>query len=72
MKNTLILGLALATVILAGCDATSGISARIQEKSAIFEALSPEQKKAIAEGAIEYGDTADMVYMPLGKPSKTR
>ncbi len=72
MKNTLILGLALATVILAGCDATSGISARIQEKSAIFEALSPEQKKAIAEGAIEYGDTADMVYMALGKPSKTR
>ncbi len=73
MKSIVIIGTALlAAMALAGCDATSGTAARIQEKSAVFATLTPEQKKNIEEGAIEYGYTADMVYMALGKPSKVR
>lgn len=72
MNKNLILGLALAAGILAGCDATSGIASRIQERADVFATLTPEQRKAIEEGVIEYGYTTDMVYLALGKPSKTR
>ena len=73
MKSLCTFGAALlATILLAGCDATSGVTARIQEKSAVFAQLTPEQKKNIEEGAIEYGYTTDMVYMALGKPSKVK
>jgi hypothetical protein len=59
-------------MLLAGCDASSGVAARIQEKSAVFAQLTPKQKKNIEEGVIEHGYTTDMVYMALGKPSKVR
>jgi len=73
MKSTLIFGAAwLAAIVLTGCDASSGTAGRIQEKSAVFAQLTPEQKKNIEEGAIEYGYTTDMVYMALGKPSKVK
>ncbi len=73
MKLIVALGTALsAAVLMAGCDATSGTAARIQEKSAIYAQLTPEQKKNIEEGAFEHGYTTDMVYMALGKPSKVR
>ena len=58
-------GLAL---LLAACS--SGISARIQEKSEVFAQFTPEVQKNIREGTIEPGYTADMVYMALGKPTK--
>lgn len=63
-------GLLLLT-LQAGCEST-GVSARIQEKSAVFTTLTPEQQATIREGAIELGYTADMVYMALGKPSKVK
>ncbi len=73
MKSICTFGAALvATILLAGCDATGGVTARIQEKSAVFAQLTPEQKKNIEEGAIEYGYNTDMVYMALGKPSKVK
>ena len=73
MKFIVTFGAALsAAMLLAGCDATSGTAARIQEKSALYAQLTPEQKKNIEEGAIEHGYTMDMVYMALGKPSKSR
>lgn len=73
MKSIVSFGTALSlAALLAGCDASSGTAARIQEKSAVFAQLTPEQKKSIEEGAIEYGYTTDMVYMALGKPSKVR
>ena len=73
MKSIVSIGTALSVaLLLAGCDATSGVTARIQEKSAAYAQLTPEQKKNIEEGAIEYGYTTDMVYMALGKPSKVK
>jgi hypothetical protein len=62
------LGAALGLAFLfAGCE-TDGRNARIQEMSATFAALTPEQKNVVSSGAIEVGYTADMVYMALGLP----
>jgi hypothetical protein len=73
MKSTFAAGAALALVLLlAGCDSTSGITARIQEKSTAFAQLTPAQKKNIEGGEIEIGFTTDMVYMALGKASKVK
>lgn len=55
-------------LLLTACS--SGISGRIQEKSAAFAQFTPEVQKNIREGTIEPGYTADMVYMALGKPTK--
>ena len=73
MKTSLFTALAglLVLAMQTGCE-SSGLSARIQEKSAVFAALTPEQQQTIQEGAIELGYTADMVYLALGKPSKVR
>lgn len=75
MKTAIFGGAALAcAVFVAGCNSNpkSGIALRIQEKSAVFAQLTPEQKKNIEGGAIEVGFTTDMVYMALGKPYKER
>jgi hypothetical protein len=73
MKSLFTLGTALLAVIaLVGCDASSGTAARIQEKSAAFAQLTPEQKQRIEAGSIERSYTTDMVYMALGKPSKVK
>ncbi|MCB1105023.1 MAG: hypothetical protein H7A44_04025 [Opitutaceae bacterium] len=70
MKCTLPLVVTTFTaLLLAGCE-TSGTTARIQEKSATYAALAPEQQQAIQAGAVDIGYTTDMVYLALGKPSK--
>lgn len=74
MKKSLLVILALpaclALLALSGCE-SSGVTARIQEKSAAYAALTPAQQQLVKAGEIEIGFTADMVYMALGKPSKT-
>ena len=60
----------VAALLLSGCEST-GVSSRIQEKSTSFATLTPEQQKLIRTGEIEIGFTSDMVYMALGKASKT-
>ncbi|MBL9204392.1 MAG: hypothetical protein JNN01_04860 [Opitutaceae bacterium] len=70
MKNTSLISL-LAGIAIAGfsgCEST-GVSSRIQEKSAVFATLTPAEQAAIKEGAIDVGYTADMAYMALGKPT---
>ncbi|MCF7687908.1 MAG: hypothetical protein K9M98_02985 [Cephaloticoccus sp.] len=63
--------LAAGLLINTGCEST-GISTRINEKSAVFATLTLEQQKYIRQGAVEIGYTSDMVYMALGKPSKVK
>lgn len=66
------LGAALGLAFLvSGCEST-GRTARIQEKSAVYAALAPWQKKAIDEGTILPDFTEDMVYMSVGKPDKVK
>jgi len=70
MKKTLLYSSCLALVVLftAGCE-SSGITNRINEKSSTFVALAPEQKAYIAEGIVFPGDTTEMTYIALGKPT---
>lgn len=67
--NTFCVLFSLATLLLAGCD--SGVSTRIQEKATVFNSLTPDQQEMIRNGQIEAGFSTDMVYLALGKPSKT-
>lgn len=57
--------------LVSGCE-TDGRSSRIKEKSAVYAALAPWQKKAIDEGTILPDFTEDMVYMSVGKPDKVK
>ena len=66
------LGAALALALLVSGCATDGRTARIQEKSAAYATLTPEQKQVVESGAIEVGYTADMVYMALGTPQQVK
>jgi hypothetical protein len=57
-------------VFFAGCD--EGTVERIKEKAAVFKALTDEQKRNVAEGVFEIGDSADMVYMAIGAPLRVK
>ena len=70
-KNHLPLGAAvLLTLVLVGCETDGGISARTQEKSAVYATLKPWEKKYIEKGTVAVGFTPDMVYMAMGHPDK--
>lgn len=71
-KLSVSLGASLALAwLMAGC-ATSTLPARIQEKSAAYAALTPEQRKNVESGTIEVGYTTDMVYLALGTPRQVQ
>lgn len=58
---------------LAGCThltPSAQTQARIQEKATLYQQLKPEQQADILGGAIERGNTTDMVYLALGKPQR--
>lgn len=61
--------LALVALAFSGCE--TGRSARIQEKSTAYALFSDELKARIDQGNIGIGDSADAVYIALGKPSST-
>lgn len=65
----IIIGVSLITCN--GCSSL-GIKKRIAEKSAIFENLTPHQKKNIRSGFIEKEFTKDMVYIAMGNPSEIK
>jgi hypothetical protein len=66
------LGASLALALLVpGCE-TKNLSARIQEKSAVYASLTPEQRKNVESGTIEVGYTSDMVYLALGSPHQVQ
>lgn len=70
MKKLIQISLAAAAVLaVAGC---STVQNRIQEKSAVYNALDPNTQAKIAHGDIDLGFTPDMVYMALGNPDVRR
>ncbi|MBS0663963.1 MAG: hypothetical protein JSR48_11920 [Verrucomicrobia bacterium] len=69
MRKSLCFLAALLGLALAGCS--NGISARISEKSAMYEQLRPEIQQKLRDGVVEPGYTADMVYVALGAPNRT-
>lgn len=58
---------AVLALALAGCQ--SGFQSRQQEKSAAFSAASPSTQERLQQGIINVSDSADLVYIALGKPS---
>ena len=68
--RALALGLAF---VLVGCNhltPTAQTRERIQEKPTVYQALTEQQQGDILGGAIERGNTTDMVYLALGRPAK--
>jgi len=71
IKHALSLGAAvLLTLFVSGCETDGSLTARIQEKSAVYATLQPWEKNYIAKGVVSKGFTPDMVYMAMGLPSK--
>jgi len=62
--------LGIAVVLLSGC--ASSQDARIQEKSAVFQTLTPKQQHQIRAQKVKVGFTPDMVYMAIGKPTSVK
>lgn len=72
MKLPLIFASALLAMLFAtaGCATKPTVETRRQERSAAYEALSPEQKKLVDEGQIKVGMNEDTVYIAWGKPAQ--
>lgn len=68
MKTCLSILIASIALLLAGCE-SNGIANRINEKSAAFATLSPEEKSYIQDGIVFPGYSEDMAYVAFGKPS---
>jgi len=60
--------LIVAVSLTAGC--ASSQTARIQEKSAVFQQLTPKEQNQIRHEKVRTGFTADMVYLALGRPAQ--
>lgn len=69
MKTGLSLLLAAATLILAGCNS---FNARARQMSAVYNQLAPSEQERLQRGAINIGDTPEMVYIALGNPDERR
>jgi outer membrane protein assembly factor BamE (lipoprotein component of BamABCDE complex) len=54
---------------LMGC-ASSSVESRRTERSAAYQALSPEAKALVDQGKIKVGMSMDAVYIAWGKPSR--
>ena len=69
MKTHWFIFACLAVLGLAGC---STVQSRIEEKAAVFNALSPEQQARIQQGLVDVGYTQDMVYIAMGKADRVK
>ncbi len=70
-KYTLAFGFAavLAAISLTGCDT---FNSRANEKSEVYQSLPEGTQQRLKKGAINVGDTQDMVYIALGNPEEKR
>lgn len=60
---------ALTASLLAGCQ--SARESRIKEHATVWAELDPYNQRMIKEGLIDYGYSAAMVYMAIGKPDSS-
>jgi len=62
--------LSLSLFLLVGCASTKKFEQRRAERSAAYNALSPEFKSAVDQGQIKVGMPQDAVYIAWGPPSE--
>jgi hypothetical protein len=60
----------LAVLAFALLPACSSFASRAKEKASVFSALDPTTRTRLEAREIQVGDTADMVYIALGKPDE--
>ncbi len=65
----LALGAAAAALFLAGCNT---FNARAKQMSGVYDNLSANEQDRLKRGAINVGDTPEMVYIALGSPDERR
>ena len=68
MKSLLSFLAAALLLALTGC---STVHSRIKERYTTFVSLDPATQDRLRLGRVEIGDTPDMVYIALGRPTKT-
>ncbi len=69
MKKFILLTLAGAAFVLAGCNT---VKTRIEEKSEVFNSLDPQTQARVQQGLVDVGYTTDMVYIAMGKPDEVK
>lgn len=69
MNISAILALTIAALTLAGC---STFESRARERSETYASLDPGTRQRLERGAVNVGDTEDMVYIALGEPDEKR
>jgi hypothetical protein len=69
MKLRLSLLIAAAGLVLAGCNT---FNSRARQMSVVYDQLSPSDQQRLQRGAINVGDTPEMVYIALGNPDERR
>lgn len=72
MKHRISLSLILAVVVgslLAGCNT---FSSRARQMSDVYDQLPASEQQRLQRGAINVGDTPEMVYIALGNPDERR
>lgn len=67
--KTLLLFTLTALLALTGCNTVKN---RIEEKSAVFNALDPQTQARLRQGLIDVGYTEDMVYIAMGRPDERK
>jgi hypothetical protein len=60
---------ALALLVTAGCNS---FDARARQMSGVYQSLPPSEQQRLERGAINVGDTPEMVYIALGNPDERR
>ncbi|MES2693646.1 MAG: hypothetical protein V4773_09245 [Verrucomicrobiota bacterium] len=68
-RISLLLAAAAAVVTLAGCNT---FDSRAKQMSAVYDQLPASEQQRLERGAINIGDTPEMVYIALGSPDEKR
>src|SRR5262245_6366176 len=60
---------AAASAIFAGCDT---FNSRARQMSGVYDQLPASEQQRLQKGAINVGDSPEMVYIALGNPDEKR
>lgn len=72
MKNRIVLPLLAGLALVVGFTGCNTFASRARERSETFESLPANEQQRLQRGAINVGDTEDMVYIALGHPNERR
>ncbi len=69
IRSSLALAAGAALLLFAGCNS---FNARARQMSAVYDQLPASEQERLQRGAINVGDTPEMVYIALGNPDERR